>query len=172
VVFIGGVIIGWARWARMPGPYLVGADTRSVEPESIEVARWSLEVLGPGNRTVSDRTNRSLLGTYGLQRPVTGYGDLVDTKSLILSPRLGPAEQEVALEGNVRYVYIDRRLSTALPLSGIYIERGELTAVGIWRVPLAADRLAKFDGLPSISRMFDSGDIQIYDIESWGSKGG
>ena len=138
VVFIGGVIIGWARWGRMPGPYLVGADTRSVERESIEVAQWSLDVLGPGNRTVSDRTNRSLLATYGLQRPVTGFGDLVDTKSLILSPRLGPAEQEVALEGNVRYVYIDRRLSSGLPLE--WHLRGARRADRGWNLACAARR--------------------------------
>lgn len=168
-VFVGGLIIGWARWARLPGPYLVAADPRSVERQGIEVAGWAREYLGPGNRFVSDRTNRLLLGTYGGQRPVTGYGDLVDTKTLILSPRLGPAEERVARLGNVRYVLADSRLSTSLPLGGVYVERGELSIVGAHRVPLSEERLGKFDGEPSISRIFDSGNIRIYDVERWWS---
>ena len=170
VLFMGGLMIGWPRWARLPGPYLVAADTRSIERQGVEVARWTRELLGPDNRFVSDRTNRLLLTTYGRQRPVTGYGDRVDTKSLILSPRLDSAEERVARLGNVRYVLIDRRLSTSLPYGGVYVERGELSAIGFHRVPLGAERLDKFDDIPSISRVFDSGDIRIYDIEAWWSR--
>jgi hypothetical protein len=167
VLFLGGVIVGFAPWARLPGPYLVAADTRSVEPLGITTALWTLEHLGPGNRLVADRTNRLLSGTYGYQRPVTGFGDQQDTKTLILSPRLGPVEQEVAFESNLRYVIIDRRLSTSLPYQGIYVERGELRDVGQRRVPLEAPRLAKFDGMAGIDRIFDNGSIQIYDIRVW-----
>lgn len=168
-VFVGSLIVGWARWARLPGPYLVAADTRSVERQGVEVATWTRDTLGPGNRFVSDRTNRLLLGTYGQQRPVTGFGDRVDTKTLILSPRLSDAEERVARLGNVRYVLSDIRLSSSLPLGGIYVERGELAIVGAHRVPLSEARLTKFEAEPSISRIFDSGDIRIYDVEQWWS---
>lgn len=168
VIFVGGLIVGWPTWARLPGPYLVGADTRSIEREGVRTAGWFLDELGPGNRIVADRTNRLLVGSYGLQRPVTGYGDLLDTKTLILSPQLGEAERAVARQGDVRYVVIDRRLSTAVPATGIYVERGELrTLGGIRREPLGADRLAKYDGVPGISRVYDSGSIQLYDIGAW-----
>jgi hypothetical protein len=167
VIFIGGLILGWPSWARLPGPYLVGADSRSIEREGILAAQWARDHLGPDNRFVSDRTNRFLLGTYGGQRPVTGYADLVDAKSLIFRQRLTVDEQRIARQGQVRYVLIDRRLATALPQTGIYVERGELTVLGQHREPISPSRLAKYDGVPGISRIMDSGDIQIYDISGW-----
>ena len=170
VLFMGGLMIGWPRWARLPGPYLVSADTRSIERQGIEVAHWTRELLGPGNRFVSDRTNWLLQTTYGRQRPVTGYGDKVNTRNLILSPRLESAEERVARLGNVRYVLADRRLTTSLPYGGIYVERGELSTIGFHRVPLGVEQISKFDDVQSISRVFDSGDIRIYDIEAWWSR--
>jgi hypothetical protein len=167
---VGGVIVGWARWARLPGPYLVAADTRSIERTGVEVASWTATYLGPGNRFVTDRTNRSLVGIYGSQRPVTGFNDLMDTKALILSPQLGAEEKEIASEGLIRYVEVDRRLASSLPYGGIYVERGELDVHGPHTSPLPIERLDKFEGVPTISRIFDSGDIRIYDVERWWSE--
>ncbi|MBA2556915.1 MAG: hypothetical protein H0V12_06155 [Chloroflexi bacterium] len=165
-IFLGGVIVGWPTWGRLPGPYLVGGDTRAVENQGIEVAEWAREHLGPGNRFVSDRTNRLLLGTYGQQRPVTGYGDLIDTKALIFRSTIGETERGIVRNGRVRYLLIDRRLSEGLPAAGIYVERGELRDIGRHTEPLELSRLAKYDSMEGVDRIFDSGDIQIYDVRS------
>ncbi len=163
VIFTGGVIIGSPGWARLPGPYLVGADTRSIDAQGIETARWTRGFLGPGNRIVADRTNETLLGTYGDQRPVTAYGDKEPAYLVYFTKALGPAERAVVRHARVRYLIVDQRMSTALPLIGVYYEVGE---PGTYHhtTPIDAEALAKFDDVPELSRLFDSGAIVIYDV--------
>jgi len=165
VIFSGGVIVGNPAWARMPGPYLVGADTRSIDRQGIETAEWTRAFLGPGNRIVTDRTNETLLGTYGEQRPVTSYGDREPAYLAFFARALGPSERAVVLHARVRYIVVDQRLSRALPLIGVYYEVGE---PGTYHrtTPIDAGALAKFDDVPELSRLYDSGAIVIYDA-SW-----
>jgi hypothetical protein len=40
ILLIGGLLAGWAYWARIPGPYMVGADTRSIEEQGLIAAGW------------------------------------------------------------------------------------------------------------------------------------
>jgi hypothetical protein len=163
VIFTGGVVVGWPPWARLPGPYLAAADTRSIERQGLAAAGWAREALGPGNRLIADRTNRLLMGTYGEQRPVTNYRDQVKVAQVFFAPEVGPAELRLLRRGAVRYVVVDRRLSTALPAAAVYVERGEPNA-GRHVTPIDPAALAKFDALPGVSRVFDSGDIAIYDV--------
>ncbi|MEP7190745.1 MAG: hypothetical protein ABI901_16260, partial [Roseiflexaceae bacterium] len=63
IIFLGGVAVGWPPpWARMPGPYLPAADSRSIEREGLAAAEWMRAMLGPDNRLIADRTNRLLMG--------------------------------------------------------------------------------------------------------------
>jgi len=163
VLFIGGAIIGWPGWARLPGPYLAAADTRSIERQGLAAAAWARDTLGPDNRLIADRTNRLLMGTFGEQRPVTNYRDQVKVANIFFAPTLGPAEIQLLERGAVRYVVVDRRLSAVLPAAAIYIERGEPNA-GQHQQPIDPAALAKFDELAAVSRVFDSGDIIIYDV--------
>jgi hypothetical protein len=163
VIFAGGVVVGVPVWARLPGPYLVGADQRSIEPESIAGAEWSKEQLGPDNRFLADRSNRLLLGTIGQQHVVTGAGDRVNLRPVFFALELD-AEGVRSLEvGRVEYVLVDRRLSTALPLVGVYTERGESRG-GRLTEPIDPAALGKYDAEPGVSRLYDSGNIQIYDV--------
>jgi hypothetical protein len=164
IIFLGGVTVGWPPpWARLPGPYLPAADTRSIEGQGLAAAEWARAFLGADNRVIADRTNRLLMGAYGEQRPVTGYADRVNVSQVFLAPQLGPAERQVLRAGRVRYVVVDRRLSNGLPAAGIYFERGE--APGSQRTtPIDPAALAKFEDLTGVSRLFDSGDITIYDV--------
>lgn len=164
IIFLGGVTVGWPPpWARMPGPYLPAADSRSVEQQGLAAAEWARARLGPDNRLIADRTNRLLMGAYGEQRPVTGYADRVKISQVFLAPELGPAERQILRVGQVRYVVVDRRLSAALPSAGVYFERGEVPG-DRYSAPIDPAALAKFDALPGVNRVFDSGDIVIYDV--------
>jgi hypothetical protein len=58
---------------------------------------------------------------------------------------------------------IDRRLGTRLPVVGIYFEMGEPETY-TRTVPMDPVALAKFDGVDGVLRLFDNGDIVIYDI--------
>lgn len=163
VIFMGGLIAGWPSWARLPGPYLVGADGRSVEPQGINTATWAQEYLGSDNRMGADRTNGLLMGSYGNQRMVTGVFDKVFLGRVYFSNEFGSEERFLLQEGQVRYLVVDQRLSTGLPMFGVYLENGEPDA-GQHKTPLSRLALGKFDFIPGVSRLYDSGDIAIYDV--------
>jgi len=164
IVLFGGFVLALPPWARIPGRYLVSADTRSVEPQAIEAAEWMLERLGPGNRIVTDRTNRVLLTTYGRQHPISAAGDHVNVRAVFFARQLGPNEIKRLREAGVPYAVVDERLSTSLPFVGVYAERGELATIGPHRQPMNRAVLTKYDGQAGVDRVLDSGDIQIYDM--------
>lgn len=160
VVFTGSLIVGWPPWARLPGPYLPGADMRSIEPQGLAAADWVRDFLGPDNRLAVDRTNRLLMGSYGRQRPVTSTVDDVYAAPLFYSTEVRATELGILSRGRIEYVVADHRVTTAPPRVNGYYERGESG------IPHALDEeaLQKFDLLPGTDRIFDSGEIRIYDV--------
>jgi hypothetical protein len=166
VVFVSGVSTGWAHWSRLSGPYLVAADTRSVESQSIQVAVWARDELGAGNRFATDRTNRQRLASQGEQDPVSfTAGDTVDTSSVFFSREFGPIEIEALRVGGIEYLVVDRRLASGLPMVGFYFEPGEDNAYR-HQTPVAPDALAKFDGVQGVNRIFETKDIVVYDVRA------
>nr|MBA2570467.1 hypothetical protein [Chloroflexota bacterium] len=163
ILFVGGAILGVPFWARLPGAYLVSADTRSVEPQSITAATWAAQHVGPDARFVADRVNRVLLKTYGDQHPLSAVGDRIDVKEVFFSTVLGGPEQRLLEAARVRYVLADHRLTTALPTVGVYVERGEVRERPHVE-PLDPAALDKWDEDPRVDRVFDSGDVRIHDV--------
>lgn len=164
VLFAGGIIAGWSPWARMPWPYRVGADTRSVEPQGLAAADWSSAFLADNSRMAADRINLTLQGTFGEQRMITHLIDGVSVSGLFLGPRIGPTEREIMRQGRIRYLLTDLRITRQLPLDGHYYETWEKMIIPYTR-PVAEQVLEKFDYLPGVSRVYDSGDIRIYDAQ-------
>jgi hypothetical protein len=165
VIFVGGVILGDPVWARLPGPYLVAADARSVEPQSMSTALWMRDELGPGHRITTDRFNRSLIAAYGAQDPVTSYNSPVGTLPVFLEPHFDGTVLNSLQQGRIRYVIIDRRLTTALPLVGYYYEQGEPNTFA-YQSPIDLAALEKFRAARRVSLVYDSGDLQVYDVGS------
>lgn len=164
VLFTGGVIVGRGPSAlALPGPYVVAGDSRSIEPQSIAAARWAKIYLGPNNRMAADRTNSLLMGSYGDQFLVNGLTGRINVSSVFFSRTFGPEDVALLRRGNVRYLVVDRRLSTGLPQFGVYFEPGE-PGEGKHTKPIDPAALAKFDSLAGVDRIFDSGDIVIYDV--------
>lgn len=166
ITFFGGIIAGFSPLSRIPGPYLVAADSRSVELRGIAAARWAAEVLGPGRRIVADRTNRQLIGAYGQQSTVSRLADGVYIVGIYYEPSLSPKARNLLRQGNVEYVVIDWRLSTSMPVVNGYVEGRE----PIWERrplrPLEREALAKFEAVEGVSRLYDNGDIVIYDVKA------
>jgi hypothetical protein len=164
VVFMGGVIVGWPPWNRLPGPYLVGANSRSIEEEGISAATWMLARLGPNNRFVADSINNLLMGSYGRQYSVWYQTARVDMSPVYFAPSVGPDERRLLAEGDVAYLVADTRLSRAVPQTGVYFDSAEARAHGPHEEPIPLERLAKFDRTDGMSRIFDSGHIRVYDV--------
>jgi hypothetical protein len=157
VLYVGALVVGTPAWARLPGPFLVGGDTRGLQVESYALADWAKDRVGPDSRFIADYTNKWLLGSFGEQYIVDGLS------WVYLSPKLD-ANGELAdiFRRGVEYVVVDRRLTEATPRIGHYFEPGEPGAPH--RQPLAAENMLKFDREPCLSRVYDGGDIVVYAV--------
>jgi hypothetical protein len=163
VVFLGGITIGWAPYEIVPGQYLVGADSRSVDVHSTAAALWARQYLLPGNRILTDRSNGLLEGSYGMQDPQEGGAAGHPVADVFFSSHFTPQDQNILRADAIRYLIVDRRLTHALPLVGIYFNPTEPNAYA-HRVPLATAPLDKFDHLNRVNRIFSDGHILIYDV--------
>lgn len=168
IVLVGGVVLGIPRWARLPGPYLASADARSIEPNGIAAATWARAELGPDNRVVADRVNRLLMGVYGHQETILANNAFVDMAAFYQSFEFGPLQHRLVANQRVRFAVVDLRLTRLLPTVGFYFQKQELDS-GPRTVPLRLGGLAKFDTEPGLDRLFDNGDIRIYDVSPLGS---
>ncbi|MEP6984316.1 MAG: hypothetical protein ABI970_01870 [Chloroflexota bacterium] len=163
VIFLGGTISGWPPWARLPGTYLVSADTRSIEPEGISAAKWAGDYLSPNSRISADRINTLLLAVYGNLRPVTHLADDTYLSSVFFAPVIGNNERELMSRVDLKYIFVDRRLSTSLPLVGVYFEGGEPND-NEYTEPIPLASLEKFDHVANVDEVFNDGTISIYDV--------
>ena len=164
LVFLGGNMLGAGPpWILLPSGYLVGDDGRSISLEGIQSATWALSHLGPNNRISADSTNSLLMGTYGDQRIVTPPVDGVDVAPVFYATQFASWEVSILQSAQVHYLIVDLRLSTALPVKGYYFTGEEEPDINLI-APINRQALTKFDTVPRINRIFDSGNIVIYDV--------
>ena len=62
----------------------------------------------------------------------------------------------------MRYLVVDLRMAQALPLSGFYFVEGEPNSYQR-KTPIPLDALTKFNTIAQMNKVFDSGDIVVYD---------
>jgi hypothetical protein len=150
-----GLANGWPPyWERLPGPHQVAGVERSTGPEEIAMAQWTLSKLGRGNKFATDIGNYPSLAGYGYQDP------LQNVAYLFQSPTLTPAIVLQQEEQQVQYVLADNRLAESLPAEGSYFP-GQTTTTN-QELPLID--LTKFNS-SGIPRIFDDGNIVIYDLQ-------
>jgi hypothetical protein len=158
VLVLNGMVNGWPPyWERLPGPYQVAGAERSVGPEQVASADWALALLGPGNRFATDEGDLPVLGSYGDQNTVGDDGYLYTSSAFT------PAAAQQVQAQSLGYVLVDRRLSEMLPASGQYFPVDP--NVGKYTRPLSLADLTKFNHVPGIARIYDSGNIVIYDLK-------
>jgi hypothetical protein len=162
VIFAGGIISAEGPRILVPSHFHVSADAASVEAMGIATAKWSRSWLGPHNLFAGDRINRLLLATYGRQQVATTLHDARDVSVAIQSEKLSPSDVALLRQLGIDYVLADLRLTTALPVVGVYFDGG--AADRAHAKPLAAKALLKFDLDPRISRPFDNGYQIIFDV--------
>jgi hypothetical protein len=154
IIFLGGVIAGFPPSWRLPGPYIPNATTRSIEHQGISAAEWARVFLGPDNRIGADRTNELLMGSYGGQYIVDSLNGGGDVEWFLFAPTIEGAEMDSIQQGRVRYLVVDNRLRVLPELAQRYFPDAT-----------TGEALDKFAGMPNVSRVFDSGDILIYDLK-------
>jgi len=157
MLLFDGLANGWPPyWERLPGSFQVAGSERSVEPEVIAAAEWTLKALGHGNRIATDVGSYPVLGSYGDQDPVRDVAYLYTSSVYTL------ADASRAKLQALRYIWVDQRLSQSLPASGQYFPVDP--DAGKYKHPLPAADLTKFNTQPGIDRIYDSGNIVIYQL--------
>jgi hypothetical protein len=165
VTFLGGFIIGELQATRQPGPYMVGAEDRSITSQGLAAARFASAHLPAGSRILADRTNATLLGSYGGLDPVFGRYAGVSVPRVLFSERFDRADRRVVHGQSLAYVVVDRRLTREPPLIGYYVESDEEGAFERTR-PIAIDSLRKFESVPGVNKVYSNGPISIYDTSA------
>lgn len=156
VVFAGGITTGWTSLWLLPGPYLPGQDTRSVDARSIAAAEWTAAYLGPDNVVGADRVNTSLMATYGDQHVRTSVSGSVEPAWVLFTRVWDGTPLDTIRQGRIQYMVVDRRLIQVPRIASRYLKNPDEVKM--------TEALDKFDQAPLINRVFDDGAIQIYDV--------
>ena len=82
---------------------------------------------------------------------------------VFITPDFGTGVKTTIRRGNIKYIVVDSRLSTGLPQVGFYYNTLEPKAMH-YTVALDPADLTKFDGVQNVNRIYDSGNIIIYDV--------
>jgi hypothetical protein len=161
IIFVGGIIAGWVPTLRLSLPLRVNVENVVIEPQGFTAARWIRMALGPGNQVATDESNARLMLAYGGQ--LTLAGRYPDIKDLLGMSDFPDWQVELLREWAIQYIAVDRRLISANNMAGYYFDRtpaGSLPSTDL----LDPETYGKFDKLKAISRLFDSGNIVIYDV--------
>lgn len=164
LLFMGGYISsGGSGYGAPPTPYVVGADSRSIDTESIQAATWTHLYLGSNNHMGTDRTNQLLMATFGNQRIIDTIADHIDVATIFFDATLTPEDFSLIERGQLTYLVVDLRLTTSPPAVGSYFEKGEPGAM-IHKTPVSREVMMKFDTMQGVNKIFDGGDLVIFDI--------
>jgi hypothetical protein len=165
VVYLGGTLLGSSPdWLRLPGPYLVSAEGRTLDPETIAAADWVAKNLPSGSNIVADRMPADFLATQARQWPVPQPQHGPDSALLYFSDAWGPQQTAIVKSLHINYLYVDTRLADSLPLIGYYIYEGETPKPT--RITVAD--VNKFAHVPGLKAVYHHGPVTIYDTSGLG----
>ncbi len=143
-------------WQRLPGSFHVDGYVSGIDAVGKSRAEWAATNLQAGSRYFGDLTSLVLVSALSQLDPISGPGSLYDTT------RLTP--EDAALIGGLlaTYLDVDTRMAQEAPITR-YLFKADVMA-GTREAPLYEANLAKFDNLPGISRIYDSGYDHFYDL--------
>ncbi|HZQ10382.1 MAG TPA: hypothetical protein VFD70_27635 [Anaerolineae bacterium] len=163
ILFMGGVVAGWPSTARLAGPYEVAVGSELIYPQGLSAATWMHNALGPENRIAVDYVNARFMLAYGEQHPISSTGRGIPY--LLTGKHIDSGIQKTIRDNYIKYTLIDRRVSNNDPLMGLYFPSRNDNAPTEY---VDARVYQRFDRAPQVNRLFDSGDIFIYQVEALG----
>jgi hypothetical protein len=165
IIFLGGFVIGESPVTRLPGPFLISAESRSVSSQGIAASRFAARHLPAKATILVDRPNATFMASYADLNPLLGYIAGVPVTQVFFSKEFTPDDRKVIGDGHVGYILVDGRLSRSLPVIGIYFERYEPNAFN-HRRPISSVALHKFYLGLGFDRIYSNGPIVIYGTSS------
>jgi len=154
----GGLVAGWPRELRLSLPYWIEANGKVLEPEGASAARWSSDQLGTGVHLLADPSNARLALAEGQFAFAGGSPNLNDIlRNEFLDPWMVTQIRRIG----ARYVVVDRRRIADDHTYGNYFTSTPAERAGFY--PASSNE--KFERQPGVSKVYDSGDIAIYDLD-------
>jgi hypothetical protein len=165
IIYLGGIVLGSnPDWNRLPGPYLVSADFRSQDPETLAAVDWAATHLPTGSTVAADRVPAVLLESQARVWPVIQPQQGFSPEQLYFSATWGRQQAAIVKGLHIDYLYVDRRLADSLPYLGYYFAQGETAKPT--RITVAD--LAKFAHVPGLKVVYHHGPVTIYDTARLG----
>ena len=160
IAIAGGVIVGWPREARLPRPYTAAVDDARIEAQGPRLADWARTHLPAGSRFVANDTDGRLLAVAGFDH--VWAGTIQGVTPVLTYDVLPQWVWDFLRDNRIEYVVVDRRVSSRDNLVGYFYPRPADVndpPISNWR-----NVRRKFERLPQRGRIYDSGDIVVYDI--------
>ena len=160
IAIAGGGVIGWPADARLPRPFTAEASGARIEAQGPQLAKWARANLPRDSAFVASDTNGRLLSVAGFDR--VWAGPTPSVPELLTFDSLPQWQWDSLRERSIDYIVVDRRVAGFDNLIGYFYPR-----------PIEADDppvtnwlnvRRKYERLPDSGRIFDSGDIVVYDI--------
>jgi hypothetical protein len=163
--YMGGVMLGAGpNWEILPGPYLVSAEARTQDPETLAAVRWAAVHLPAGSRVVADRIPADLLAAQARLWPVMAPEHGLEAASLYFADTWGPQQTATVKGLRLNYLYVDQRLADSLPYDGFYFYPGESPTPR----RITSANLTKFAGVRGLTVVYHHGPVTIYSTAGLG----
>ncbi|WP_412749882.1 glycosyltransferase family 39 protein [Krasilnikovia sp. M28-CT-15] len=162
---VGGLLLGSGPdWARLPGSFLVVADSRSLDAETLAAVAFSRDHLEPGSTIMADRMPATVLASTARLWPDVHPRAGIEPAMLYFSDTWGPEQTRTVTAMGLRYLYVDTRLAEGLPHRRWYFYAGETPQ----QRQLTPAALTKFAAVPGIVTVYRHGPVAIYDLQGLG----
>ena len=160
VLVLGGLIVGGGPdWSRVPGPYLATAEQRSIDHDTLAVARWFGRYAPEGSRFASDTTMNRFLPDLAPVEATTAVGNSVNVTPLMTSDDVDASTVATIRSAEIDFVVSDTRLAGEPPRSGSILEGSNDYGIA----SVSREELTKFDDLPGAVLVLD-GPVKVYDV--------
>lgn len=162
VLILGGTLIGSGPdWQRVPGPYLAGAEQRSIDSETVAVAQWFGTYVPDGSRVAADSTFSRLLPNFAPVVPLTQPAGYENMTPLFIAHTVDQQVLELILHNDVDFIVVDTRFVGQTVRSGCYFEGS--CDYGPDANTIKRDQVQKFEGQQGFDLVLD-GPVRVYDV--------
>src|SRR4030067_1558574 len=121
--------------------------------------------VGSNHRVLGDRTTERIFGSYGLQEPAM-YGGPRPWEVFFPASWTSDALYWLG-DSDAPFVVVDKRMAELLPQMDFRFQRNEPSNT-LSNRPIPVESVEKFDELPALDRIYDSGNIRIYHLNNTG----
>ncbi|WP_028652244.1 hypothetical protein [Nocardioides halotolerans] len=162
LLILGGTLIGSGPdWQRVPGPYLAGAEQRSIDAESVAVAQWAGTYLPKDARVAADSTFTRLLPNFAPVVTITQPAGFDSMTPLFIAHSVDEEVLRLILHNDVDFIIVDTRLVGQTVRSGGFFEGS--TGYGPDAQTIQRDQVQKFEGQRDFDLVLD-GPVKVYDV--------